>query len=91
MVGTAGRTSLLENIETYVSETTTVVMFATKTNGLASKEERYKEWINAAVIMMECKGKGRVIVRAASHKHRLPNAMYVMVANQRHKGGWYKS
>ena len=34
------------------SETTTVVTFATKTNGLASKEERYNAWINKAAGMI---------------------------------------
>ena len=56
-----------------VSEKTTIVTFVTKTNGLASKEERYRKWINNAVGMMESKGKGRVIVRVANHNHKLPN------------------
>ena len=58
-----------------VSETTTIVAFDTKTNGLASKEERYKKWINNAVGMVERKEKGRVIVRVASHDHKFATAM----------------
>ena len=58
-----------------VNETATIATFVTTTNGLASKEGRYRKWINNAVGMMERKGKGRVIVRVASHNHKLPNAM----------------
>ena len=58
-----------------MSEKTTIVTFVTNTNGLESKEERYRKWINNAVGMVEREGKGRVIVCVASHNHKLPNAM----------------
>ena len=58
-----------------MSETTTVVTIVTTTNGLALSDERYKKWPNNAVGMIENNGKGRVIVRVASEKHKLPNDM----------------
>lgn len=44
-------------------------------SGLASNAQRYQEWVHNAVGIIEGKGNGRVVVRVASHWHKLPNAM----------------
>ena len=35
----------------------------------------FTQWVNGTVGIIEDKGNGRVVVRVASHRYRLPNAM----------------
>ena len=59
-----------------VSETETVVTFVEPDEvSTTSSNQRFTQWVNNAVGMIESKGNGRVVVRVASHSYRPPNAM----------------
>ena len=57
-----------------VSRTETIATFLEHENA-PPIDQRFNQWVNSAVGMIEGKRKGRVVVRVASHNHCLPNAM----------------
>ena len=59
--------------DTSVSETR--VAFVENENDSKAHDQRYTTWVNSAIGMVEGQGKGKIVLRVASHRHRLPNAM----------------
>ena len=58
-----------------VSGTETILTFVEPNRDLEVINQRYTQWVDSAVGMIESKGADRVVVRVASHRHRLPDAM----------------
>lgn len=52
-----------------------VVTFVQNGGGSSTIDQRFTQWVNGTVGIIEDKGNGRVVVRVASHRYRLPNAM----------------
>ena len=58
-----------------VSDTETILTFFESNRDLDTTHQRYTQWIDSAQGMIEGKGTDRVIVRVASHRHRLQDTM----------------
>ena len=56
--------------------TETLVTFVEKDGGSVANVHRFNSWIHNAIGMIEEKSGSRVVVRVASSKYRLPNAMF---------------
>ena len=72
-------------VRTYrdVSETETVVAFIANESA-RTDDQRFPQWVNGAIGMIEGKRQGRVGVRLAGRRHRWPNA-HVLVTSEPYK------
>ena len=71
----------------YLNSSETLVTFVGKDGGSVASDHRLNNWTHNAVGTIDEKNGSRVVVRVASSKHRLPNAMsWVRVASTKPDG-----